>query len=150
MLTDIDSLLREYLLKKGYTKAAAELESEAQTRSTQIPPQSKSDIESKSTMATKILTSIAEELLITGTEGTATLYANGYGLYRNWALGSLDLVRPQLLAVCFPLFIYCYLGIVRTSVNNEEAQEFFRKWSSDHMDNNSNELRSSHQPPPLF
>jgi hypothetical protein len=129
-MSNVDNLLREYLIQKGYTKTAAEFSQET------LKPGMSRSLEGnrggsaidKSTQ--KLLHTISEELLSTAvTEGNATPYSTGYSTFRNWALGSIDLVRPQLLAMCFPLFIYCYLSIVKTgSKNDAQVTRFVDLW----------------------
>ena len=34
------------------------------------------------------------------------LYINSYDIYRTWALNSIDVVKAELLSLCFPLFTH--------------------------------------------
>ena len=126
MLSEVQILLEKYLIQKGYTKTAAEFVQEAKqdlvvqekkkkqeerertpssisikaevggdTNSSQLltPKEEESTL-----MAQRILSTIAEELLLTGvSEGKneTVLYRNGYEQFRNWALGSVEIVRPH-------------------------------------------------------
>jgi len=52
-------------------------------------------------------TYLAEDLIVFGiNSGEVSLYSTGYDDLRSWALSSLEMVKVELLAVCFPVFVH--------------------------------------------
>lgn len=45
-------------------------------------------------------------------ENTRTRYDESYTKFRDWVHSSLDLYKPELLAVLFPVFVHCYLDLL--------------------------------------
>ena len=53
------------------------------------------------------LSSITEDVYIVGiNKSNYRLYYHSYDAVRSWAINSIDLVKTQLLSLCFPLFIH--------------------------------------------
>ena len=98
----VDALVREYLISRGYTKTAAELEMEATTHSREPGASSNSSL-----VAKQLLSTVAEDLYILGLKDRSTeCYFNGYDLVRSWAANSIDIVKTELLALTFPIFVH--------------------------------------------
>ena len=98
----VDALVREYLISRGYTKTAAELEMEATTHSGEPCALSNSSL-----VAKQLLSTVAEDLYILGLKDRSTeCYFNGYDLVRSWAANSIDIVKTELLALTFPIFVH--------------------------------------------
>jgi WD40 associated region in TFIID subunit, NTD2 domain len=155
--SDTDKLVVEYLLAKGYSKAAAELIEEQNQRNQlqseplnriiksgdgityPMDPTSKdhnmsvgdrinvsNDYQVKSNLfnlgqynnginsstndssahATPI-SNFTQDLVIFGVgKGNAEIYMKQYQHLRQWAYESIDLVKDELLALCFPIFVH--------------------------------------------
>ena len=49
---------------------------------------------------------VAEDIVVDGMDdGEGCIYSKSYDLYRSWACSSLEIVKEDLLSVCFPLFV---------------------------------------------
>lgn len=96
----VDALVRDYLISRGYNKAAAELAQEsAHTTSGEAP--------ATSIVAKHLLSTMAEDLYILGLKDkSASSFFVGYDLLRSWAVTSIDVVKNQLLSVTFPIFVH--------------------------------------------
>ena len=55
----------------------------------------------------KLLSSITEDIYIIGiNRSNYKLYYESYDTVLSWAMNSIDLVKTQLLSLCFPLFVH--------------------------------------------
>jgi hypothetical protein len=53
------------------------------------------------------LSSITEDIYIIGiNRSNYKLYYESYDTVLSWAMNSIDLVKTQLLSLCFPLFVH--------------------------------------------
>lgn len=54
-----------------------------------------------------MLSNVAEDIYIIGMKDKDTsCYFFGYDSIRSWAVNSIDIVKPQLLSLCFPIFVH--------------------------------------------
>eukprot|EP01038_Epipyxis_sp_PR26KG_P014508 gene14508-19478_t len=69
---------------------------------------------------------------------------HSYETYRTWAMCSLDYVKNELLSLCFPLFVHCYIELIRLSPNlkNNQPQEFWQKYFRQFLESYSEEISS--------
>jgi len=94
----VDALVKEYLISRGYSKAAAQLEEESSAREPGIPNE---------LVPKQLLSTIAEDLYVLGMrDKNATSYFTAYDLLRSWAVNSIDMVKNQLLSATFPIFVH--------------------------------------------
>ncbi|KAG5518166.1 hypothetical protein PMAC_003352 [Pneumocystis sp. 'macacae'] len=63
--------------------------------------------------------------------GSAETYFQSYMLLRDWIDSSLELYRPELRRVLFPIFIHSYLDLVSKN-QTSSAKQFFSTYSSEH------------------
>ncbi|KAG4302590.1 hypothetical protein PCANB_001211 [Pneumocystis canis] len=63
--------------------------------------------------------------------GNADTYFQSYMLLRDWIDSSLELYRPELRRVLFPIFIHSYLDLISKN-QTVSAKEFFNTYSSEH------------------
>ncbi|KAG4304664.1 hypothetical protein PORY_002057 [Pneumocystis oryctolagi] len=63
--------------------------------------------------------------------GNADTYFQSYMLLRDWINSSLELYRPELRRVLFPIFIHSYLDLISKNQTNS-AKQFFDTYSSEH------------------
>ena len=107
----VDTLVKQYLLSAGYTQAAAAMESKQQAQ--RHPPASSS---SHTTTA---------DLAMCAVKSTdPSIYDAEYKSFRSFATASLDLVKGELFLVLFPIFVHCYVGLVRQG-HSIEARQFW-------------------------
>lgn len=106
---DIDAIVKEYLLARGYSKAAAELEQESHiviSEDNQLSS-SASNNRSLSHRILSTMAAIAEESSHLGLkQSNSDMYITNYDSLRSWALSSLDIIKPQLISLCFPVFVH--------------------------------------------
>ena len=118
----VDTLVKQYLLSAGFTEAAAAMEQQQTHRQP-----------SNNTMKA--------DLAICAVKSTdPTIYDTEYKSFRSFAAASLDLVKGELFLVLFPIFVHCYVGLVRQG-HSIEARQFWCTWESDHIDRFPDELR---------
>lgn len=68
----------------------------------------------------------------TRTENDPDTYFMAYSMLRKWVESSLDLYKPELSRVLYPLFIHCFLDLI-TKGYEVKAKQFFDKYKSDHL-----------------
>ena len=122
-----DVLVKQYLIMKGYTDAAAAMEHTAVT----APPQP--------SRAAALAGDLVAGALKRDTN--AGIYNEEYQIFRSFALASLDIVKGELILVLFPVFVHCYVGLVRQGFS-VEARQFWVAWEGDHIDRFPDELRT--------
>ena len=54
-------------------------------------------------------------------ENARTRYDESYSKFRDWVHTSLDLYKPELLAMLFPVFVHCYIDLVSKGYFEEGA-----------------------------
>ncbi|KAL7069487.1 putative transcription initiation factor TFIID, subunit 5 [Cryptosporidium serpentis] len=54
-----------------------------------------------------------------------------YSRFKDWVMNSLDNTREELFEVCYIVFVYIYLGLLKS--NLEKSKEFFNTFSDDFM-----------------
>lgn len=59
------------------------------------------------------------------------VYYRAYSILRSWVDSSLDLYKPELFRVLYPLFVHCYLELASKRYVSQ-AKIFFDKFSPDH------------------
>lgn len=65
-------------------------------------------------------------------ENDPEVYYRAYSTLRSWVYSSLDLYKPELFRVLYPLFVHCYLELVSKGFV-AQAKTFFDKFLSDHL-----------------
>lgn len=60
------------------------------------------------------------------------LYFRGYKILRNWIDSSLDLYKPELSKLLFPIFVNCYVDLISKN-KTDLAKKFFDSFKDDHM-----------------
>lgn len=67
------------------------------------------------------------------------VYYRAYSILRGWVDSSLDLYKPELFRVLYPIFVHCYLELASKSLA-AQAKTFFDKFSHDHAALHGEEL----------
>ncbi|EGW34225.1 uncharacterized protein SPAPADRAFT_134515 [Spathaspora passalidarum NRRL Y-27907] len=65
-------------------------------------------------------------------ESDPAIYTTAYSMLRRWVDSSLDLYKPELSRVLYPLFIHCFLELISKGYDTD-AKKFFDKFKSDHL-----------------
>ncbi|KAF9425867.1 Transcription initiation factor TFIID subunit 5 [Podila epigama] len=66
-------------------------------------------------------------------------YDEAYSSLRRWVENSLDLYKPELMAVLYPLFVHSYLILVGRGLK-DQAKKFMESYRSDHLEMHSTDL----------
>lgn len=119
---DLNRIVLEYLNKKGYLKTEAMLRVESSHIPTQALPNfagngSRQPITDESSVIT------VEKL-------DPETYERGYSMLKAWVESSLDIYRPELFRVLYPLFVHTFLDLV--GKDSSAARQFFNKFQYDH------------------
>lgn len=65
-------------------------------------------------------------------ENDPETYIRAYSIVRNWVQSSLDLYKPELTRLLYPIFVHCFLELVAKNFP-VQAKEFFDKYKDDHI-----------------
>lgn len=64
-------------------------------------------------------------------ESDPDIYIAAYSMLRNWVDTSLELYRPELTRLLYPIFVHCFLELVSKRFTTQ-AKDFFLKFKHDH------------------
>ena len=114
----VDAIVRNYLLSRGYEKAAAEMELELNrpqdesvdenvNRKNNNGPND-ADSESMATLlSSQVLSTVIQDIVILGVNsGNYRIYDDEYSSLRSWSLTSLDLIKSEVLLLLMPTFVH--------------------------------------------
>ncbi|CAK7892075.1 transcription initiation factor TFIID subunit 5 [[Candida] anglica] len=65
-------------------------------------------------------------------ESNPETYLQAYSMLRSWVATSLDLYKPELSRILYPIFIHCYLELISKGFV-ADAKKFLDKFKDDHM-----------------
>jgi len=157
-MTDLTSLVVEYLSAKGYTKQANEVAAE-------ISGEMVNGGEATTTLES-LLQSASSKYYLESTAGSAPFpvlaptlaaegknhperYASSFARFQEWLVGSLDQYKPELAAMAWPLFVHCYFKLVmyqptatQSGDNQSLAAAFLERWGGDFRATQGAEMRS--------
>lgn len=141
--------MRQFLEAKGYHKAATSLASEVRQ---QTPSSRTKSIGGSSSIAEdkRVISALMSEASLTSEElviarhmneddDWARLYTDGYNKYHSWAMSTLDVIKSDLMSICFPLFVQSYITLVYKECY-DEARTFWDAFHHQHKDNFGQEL----------
>ncbi|EEB07456.1 SAGA complex subunit/TATA-binding protein associated factor/transcription factor TFIID complex subunit Taf5 [Schizosaccharomyces japonicus yFS275] len=106
---DLNKIVLDYLAKKGYPRTEAMLRLEASYNGVSVEERLKS------------------------IEETPDACAHTYTILREWIDSSLDLYKPELRRILFPVFVHFYLDLLSQD-NVEYAKDFYNKFVGDHIE----------------
>ncbi|XP_048227970.1 transcription initiation factor TFIID subunit 5 isoform X2 [Ricinus communis] len=118
-----------YLKKKGFKQAELAFHDEVQRNSRA----NSVDVHSDPDLSTLLLS-------LSQSEDTPARYHDEYGKLRSWTHSSLDLYKPELLRVLYPVFVHCYMDLV-AKAHIQEARTFFNNFREDHETMHSRDLQ---------
>lgn len=114
----VDAIVRNYLLSRGYEKAAAEMELELNRPQDESVDENVSrknnngpndaDSESMATLlSSQVLSTVIQDIVILGVNsGNYRIYDDEYSSLRSWSLTSLDLIKSEVLLLLMPTFVH--------------------------------------------
>ncbi|CDF88298.1 BN860_06788g1_1 [Zygosaccharomyces bailii CLIB 213] len=156
--SDLNRIVLEYLNKKGYHRTETMLRAESGRTLTSPNKQSPANVktgklpEPKTTPAAldknarpvsnpsipvKRDSSVVSEEQLKETTAPEN-YIRAYSMLKNWVDASLEIYKPELQYVLYPIFIYIFLILV--SKNAVHARRFFDRFSPDFKLNHSSEI----------
>lgn len=114
---DTDKFVIDYLLAKGYNKAATELIHEKESNidnqvinndlMNQETSHDKNDQNLINHSSDSHNNNTFENLILFGIySGNSKVYLDEYEVLQRWAIDSLDLIKEELLSICFPVFVH--------------------------------------------
>ncbi|XP_021644951.1 transcription initiation factor TFIID subunit 5 isoform X2 [Hevea brasiliensis] len=118
-----------YLKKKGFKQAELAFHDEVQHNSNA----NSVDIHSDPDLSLLLLS-------LSQSEDTPARYHEEYRKLRSWTHSSLDLYKPELLRVLYPVFVHCYMDLVAKG-HIQEARTFFNSFREDHETVHSRDLQ---------
>ena len=119
---DLNRIVLEYLNKKGYLKTEAMLRVE----SSHVPTQPLPNVAGNASRQP-----VTDESSVANVEKLEpAVYVRGYSMLKAWVESSLDIYRPELFRVLYPLFVHAFLDLVRKDPSS--ARKFFDRFKSDH------------------
>lgn len=65
-------------------------------------------------------------------ENDPEIYYIAYSMLRKWVDTSLDLYKPELSRLLYPIFIHCFLELIQKDFVNQ-GKDFFDKFKQDHL-----------------
>ncbi|GJJ76979.1 transcription initiation factor TFIID subunit 5 [Entomortierella parvispora] len=136
---EVDRIVLNYLNQKGYKKAEYVLKREANLLSLEELEASYNDALSSeidglipSRFGNGMLNSKAEM-------ANPDAYDQAYSSLRLWVENSLDLYKPELISVLYPLFVHSYLHLVDRGLKTQ-AKHFMDTYRSDHIELHSPDI----------
>ncbi|KAF9915432.1 Transcription initiation factor TFIID subunit 5, partial [Linnemannia zychae] len=135
---EVDQIVLTYLNKKGYKQAELALKREANllTLEEQAAALAAKDKEATSGNAAGASNAQAHDK---NEMGDPDAYDQAYSSLRRWIQNSLDLYKPELMSVLFPLFVHSYLNLVNRGLK-EQATKFMTSYRSDHLEMHSQDI----------
>jgi transcription initiation factor TFIID subunit 5 len=152
-VADLNRIVLEYLNKKGYTKTEAMLRMESSR--TPTPQVGSNTGVQAGQMAARPGATPGSRPGTPYQYGTAqqqqqqqqqqrvedpNLYVSAYSAVKDWTENSLDLYKPELRRILYPIFVHIFLELIaRNHVTT--AKDFFEENAEDHMTLHQHELR---------
>ncbi|KAF3921906.1 Beta-TrCP [Dactylellina cionopaga] len=112
---NLNNIVIEYLSKKGYVKTEATLRAEMASVDSEGRP-------------------------IRPKEDKYAQYDKAYSRLRSWIENSLDLYKPELRRIAFPVFVHMFLSLMRSGLATE-ARKFFDAYQQEFQSKHSYDLR---------
>ncbi|KAK9447235.1 WD40-repeat-containing domain protein [Limtongia smithiae] len=119
---DLNQIVLEYLRKRGYSRTEAMLRIESRgVGGSQAPPAP---------------AAAAPSIPLKSTTDDPQLYIRAYMSLRDWIETSLDLFRPELRKLLFPIFVHTFFYLIQKTDPKAQgvtlARKFFDMYSRDH------------------
>ncbi|ODQ79231.1 hypothetical protein BABINDRAFT_162268 [Babjeviella inositovora NRRL Y-12698] len=132
---DLNRIVLEYLNKQGYHKTESMLRYESSGNPTAqgppITPANTAIVKRTAAEAAAASAAVKRAEDDKRMEMDPEIYYRAYRMLRGWVETSLDLYKPELTRVLYPIFIHCFLELV-SKHHVKESKAFFDKFSEDH------------------
>ncbi|KAK5822933.1 WD40-repeat-containing domain protein [Linnemannia elongata] len=135
---EVDRIVLNYLNQKGYKQAEIALKREAnlltlEEQAAALAARDKEAAGAATPAGPPQPTHDKNEM------GDPDAYDQAYSSLRRWIENSLDLYKPELMSVLFPLFLHSYLNLVNRGLK-EQASKFMASYKSDHLEMHSQDI----------
>ncbi|KAF9107522.1 Transcription initiation factor TFIID subunit 5 [Mortierella sp. AM989] len=129
---EVDRIVLNYLNQKGYKQTEIALKREANLLTME---------ELESSYAKAGQDSAASSSMKHEREDMSSpdAYELAYSSLRRWVENSLDVYKPELMSILFPLFVHSYLNLVNRGLK-EQAKELMENFQSDHLEMHSQDI----------
>ncbi|KAF9582390.1 Transcription initiation factor TFIID subunit 5 [Lunasporangiospora selenospora] len=121
---EVDKIVLHYLNQKGYKQAELALKREANLMTLD-------ELQSAAAQSG----TIRENAEMSDPDA----YDVAYSSLKRWVENSLDLYKPELMAILFPLFVHSYLNLVSRGLK-DQAKKFMESYRSDHLEMHSPDI----------
>ncbi len=106
---DIDDVIKGYLLARGFSKTAAELDEEINVVKSDDELLNEIMVSDRS-LSLRILSTISSMADTTKLKefqkANCRIFFSNYDAFRSWAFDSLDVFKTQYVALCLPIFVH--------------------------------------------
>ncbi|OCK81498.1 transcription initiation factor TFIID, subunit TAF5 [Lepidopterella palustris CBS 459.81] len=115
---NLNQIVLEYLSKKGYNRTEAMLRKESAHQDAEGRP-----------------------IITRAEESGGAKYRGAYELLRSWIEDNLDLYKPELRRLMWPIFVYSFLDLVK-EYYIKESEDFFSKYKGHFANERADEIRA--------
>ncbi|KAF8976148.1 Transcription initiation factor TFIID subunit 5 [Entomortierella lignicola] len=128
---EVDRIVLNYLNQKGYKQTEVALKREANLMT--IEELEASHAKAGQGAANSLSKHEREDM------SSPDAYEQAYSSLRRWVENSLDVYKPDLISILFPLFVHSYLNLVSRGLK-EHAKELMDNFRSDHLEMHSQDI----------
>ncbi|KAI1316959.1 Transcription initiation factor TFIID subunit 5 [Mortierella claussenii] len=142
---EVDRIVLNYLNQKGYKQAEVALKREANLMTLEELEASFAPAETGPVAASSTSTATGATTIPPSSKhnkddmASPDAYEQAYSSLRRWVENSLDLYKPELIAILFPLFVHSYLNLVNRGLK-DQASTFMESFQSDHLEMHSQDI----------
>lgn len=137
----LDTVVLKYLQKRGFKNAERALVVDAKLQKDATSSMSLVALGADAALSDLlVLHSVEDDFEEEGGKFNAEQVLDGYARVRDWIFGALDMYKPELLRVLFPMFVHCYLTLVKKN-KVEESRDFFARFHEDHVRAHCDDIR---------
>ncbi|KAG0001149.1 Transcription initiation factor TFIID subunit 5 [Entomortierella chlamydospora] len=129
---EVDRIVLNYLNQKGYKQTEFALKREANLMTMEELEASYAKT-GQNAAASSSLKHEREDM------SSPDAYEIAYSSLRKWVENSLDVYKPELMSILFPLFVHSYLNLVNRGLK-EQAKELMENFRSDHLEMHSQDI----------
>mmetsp|Transcript_5675 Transcript_5675/g.6154 ORF Transcript_5675/g.6154 Transcript_5675/m.6154 type:complete len:662 (+) Transcript_5675:56-2041(+) len=131
----LDALVLKYLEKRGYNKALKQFKEEA-------PPTQNLSLRDMATKLSLENSTQMQNIIMfwSKDEEHVGRYQDSYSTLEDWCRQSLDMYKPELMSILYPVFVHCYLELVYKH-HHDAARKFMEEFSAEHAEMHDKELK---------
>ncbi|KAF9101390.1 Transcription initiation factor TFIID subunit 5 [Mortierella sp. GBA35] len=136
---EVDRIVLNYLNQKGYKQTELALKREANLLTLEEQAAALAAKDNKDATGAAIPGQPAPPAHDKAEMGDPEAYDQAYSSLRRWIENSLDLYKPELMSILFPLFLHSYLNLVNRGLK-DQASKFMESYRSDHLEMHSQDI----------